>query len=82
VHTYNVSVKNVTLALDDETLAAGRAYAERHQTTLNALVRDLLDKTVRIDRTATAAEMFRLMDSTPGHSRGKKWSRDDLHARR
>ena len=75
-------VKNVTLALDDETLAAGRAYAERHQTTLNALVRDLLDKTVRIDRTATAAEMFRLMDRAPGHSRGKKWTRDDLHARR
>ena len=82
MHTYNVSMKNVTLALDDETLAAGRAYAERHQTTLNALVRDLLDKTVRIDRTAIAAEMFRLMDGGPGHSRGKKWTRDDLHARR
>jgi len=33
-------MKNITLALDDETLAAGRAYAQRHHTTLNARVRD------------------------------------------
>lgn len=75
-------MKNITLALDDETLAAGRAYAERHQTTLNGLVRDLLAKTVHQDRAATAAEMFRLMDAAPGRSRGKRWTRDDLHARR
>ena len=42
---YAVRVKNITLALDDETLDAGRAYAQRHQTTLNALVRELLVKT-------------------------------------
>jgi len=75
-------MKNITLAIDDETLEAGRAYAERHQTTLNALVRDLLAKTVNTDRTATVAEMFRLMDDAPGRSRGKRWTRDELHARR
>jgi len=75
-------MKNITLALDEETLEAGRAYAERHQTTLNALVRDLLAKTVHSDRTATAAEMFRLMDDAPGRSRGKRWTRDELHGRR
>lgn len=75
-------MKNITLALDEETLAAGRAYAERHQTTLNGLVRDLLAKTVHQDRAATAGEMFRLMDEAPGRSRGKRWTRDDLHARR
>jgi len=75
-------MKNITLALDEETLAAGRAYAERHQTTLNALVRELLARTVHTDRKATAAEMFRLMDDAPGHSRGTRWTRDELHARR
>ena len=80
--TYYVQMKNITLAIDDETLEAGRAYAERHQTTLNALVRDLLAKTVHTDRAATAAEMFRLMDDAPGRSRGKRWTRDELHARR
>jgi hypothetical protein len=75
-------VKNITLAIDEETLAAGRAYANRHQTTLNALVRDLLEKAVCSDRAATAAEMFRLMDAAAGKSRGRRWTREDLHARR
>jgi hypothetical protein len=75
-------VKNITLAIDEETLAAGRAYAERHQTTLNALVRDLLARTVLSDRRAAVREMFRLMDEAPGRSRGKRWTRDELHARR
>ena len=75
-------MKNITLAIDEEVLAAGRAYADRHRTTLNALVRDLLAKTVHADRSATAEEMFRLMDEAPGRSRGKRWTRDELHARR
>ena len=75
-------MKNITLALDDETLAAGRAYAERHHTTLNALVRDLLARTVLVDRSAAVEEMFRLMDRSPGHSRSKHWTRDELYERR
>jgi hypothetical protein len=75
-------MKNITLAIDEETLEAGRAYASRHQTTLNALVRDLLAKTVHSDRTALAAEMFRLMDASPGRSRGKRWTRDEIYVRR
>lgn len=82
MHTYYVCMKNITLAIDEETLAVGRAYAERHGTTLNALVRDLLARTVHTDRKATAAEMFRLMDDAPGRSRGKRWTRDEIHARR
>jgi hypothetical protein len=74
-------MKNVTLALDEETLNAGRAYAQRHQTTLNALVRDLLVKTVVADRQAAVDEMFRLMDAHPGNSRGRRWTRDELYAR-
>jgi hypothetical protein len=74
-------MKNITLALDEATLAASRAYAERHQTTLNALVRDLLARTTVTYRPAVVAEMFRLMDAYPGHSRGKRWTREDLYAR-
>ncbi len=74
-------MKNVTLALDEETLDAGRDYADRHQTTLNALVRELLAKTVLADRDAAVREMFRLMDAHPGNSRGRKWKRDELYAR-
>lgn len=71
MHTYHVCMKNITLAIDEETLAAGRAHADRHQTTLNALVRDLLAKTVHSDRNATAEEMFRLMDDAPDLQSGQ-----------
>ena len=74
-------MKNITLALDDEILEAGRAYAQRHQTTLNALVRELLAKTVIADRESAVREMFRLMDAHPGNSRGEIWKREDLYAR-
>jgi hypothetical protein len=74
-------VKNITLALDQETLEAGRAYAQRHQTTLNALIRDLLVKTVLDDKAAVVHEMFRLMDAHPGASNGRQWNREDLYAR-
>ena len=74
-------MKNITLALDEETLEAGRSYAQRHQTTLNALVRELLVKTVVADREAAVREMFRLMDVHPGDSRGRRWTREELYAR-
>ncbi len=75
-------MKNITLAIDEETLTAGRAYAERHRTTLNALVRDLLARTVHVDRTAAVDELFRLMDQAPGRSGGTQWTRDELYERR
>ncbi len=74
-------MKNITLAIDDETLEAGRNYARRHQTTLNSLVRELLVRTVLADRQALANEMFRLMDAHPGHSQGARWTRDELYVR-
>ena len=74
-------MKNVTLALDEATLDAGRAYAQRHQTTLNTLIRELLVKTVVADRQAAVREMFRLMDAHPGNSHGQRWTREDLYAR-
>jgi hypothetical protein len=74
-------MKNITLALDERTLEAGRAYAQRHQTTLNALVRELLVKTVLADRQGGGREMFRLMDAHPGTSDGRRWTREDLYVR-
>jgi hypothetical protein len=74
-------MKNITLSLDDELLEAGREYAQRHQTTLNALVRELLVRTVLADRQTAVKEMFRLMDASPGNSRGRRWKREDLYDR-
>jgi hypothetical protein len=74
-------MKNITLALDEETLDAGRTYASRHQTTLNALVRQLLVRTVVGDRQTAVDEMFRLMDAYPGDSQGRRWTREEIYAR-
>jgi hypothetical protein len=74
-------MKNLTLAIDDETLEAGRRYASRHQTTLSSLVRELLVRTVLADRQALANEMFRLMDVHPGYSEGQRWTREELYVR-
>ena len=60
-------MKNIRLTIDEETLEAGREYARRHRTTLSALVRELLRKTVLTDRRAAVTEMFRLMDEHPGN---------------
>ncbi len=78
---YNVIMKNITLSIDEETLNAGREYAQRHQTTLNGLVRELLVKTVLADKKAAVGEMFRLMDAHPGNSQGRPWTREDLYVR-
>ncbi|MDP9190852.1 MAG: hypothetical protein M3P06_04020 [Acidobacteriota bacterium] len=74
-------MKNITLTLDDDTLDAGRAYAERHHTTLDALLRDLLVKAVAVDRQIAVVEMFRLMDAHPGNFQGRRWTREELHVR-
>jgi len=73
-------MKKITLALDEDAVEAGRAYAQRHQTTLNALVRELLVKTVSAHRDAAVREMFRLMDAHPGRAARKRWTREDLYA--
>jgi hypothetical protein len=74
-------MKNITLAVDEKILEAGRSYARRRGTTLNALVRDLLVKAVAADRQTAVSEMFRLMDAYPGNSREQQWTREELHDR-
>ena len=74
-------MKNITLALDGETLAAGRDYAQRRNTTLNNLVRELLRKTTMPDRNAAAREKIHLMNKYSGRSSGKRWTRAELYDR-
>lgn len=72
---------NVTLSLSEDLLRTGREYAHRHRTSLNALIRDLLEKSV--SKTGSSAswlkECFKQMDRAKASSRGKKWSRKDLY---
>lgn len=60
-------MKNVTLAMDEALLEKARALAEKRKTSLNALIRSLLQHEVeQDDRIAWAREgMRRLMEESP-----------------
>jgi hypothetical protein len=70
---------NITISLDEQLLKLGRQYAERHQTSMNALIRNLLEQTVKSDSTQWLDECFSLMDRANASSAGKSWKREDLY---
>lgn len=70
---------NITISLDEHLLKSGRQYAEKHQTSLNALIRNLLEQTVKSDSTQWIDECFSLMDRANVRSQGKRWKREDLY---
>ena len=70
---------NITISLDEVLLKSGRQYAEQHQTSVNGLIRSLLEKTVKNDSTQWIDECFSLMDRANIQSKGKCWKREDLY---
>ncbi len=70
---------NITLAMDEKLIEAGRRYAHAHNTTLNGLVRDLLTKTVVPVQGDWLEDLFRLMDESKADSKGWKWNREELY---
>ena len=72
-------MKNITIALDEEIIRAGREYAQKHNTSLNGLIRLLLEQRVMPASKHWLDECFELMDQAQAHSRGATWKRDDLY---
>ena len=73
-------MKNVTIAIDEQTLAAGREYARAHRTSLNHIIRELLERTVISSaRASWADEFLALAAKAGGNSGGRKWKREDLY---
>jgi hypothetical protein len=70
---------NITISIEEDLLKSGRRYAEKHQTSINALIRKLLEKTVCTQSDAWVEECFQLMDRTDVNSNGKRWRREDLY---
>lgn len=69
---------NVTLSIPDDLLRRGRSYAQARGTSLNALVRELLDETVSLPDSAVDSMIERLKQSA-GDSKGVKITREELH---
>jgi hypothetical protein len=70
---------NITISLDEDLLKCGRQYAEKHQTSVNALIRKLLEQMVRPQSTNWLDECFTLMDGAKVSSNGQSWKREDLY---
>jgi len=69
---------NLTLSIDDDLLNRGRSYAQARGTSLNALVRKLLDDAVSRPDSSVDAMVERLRQSA-GDSKGVKIVREELH---
>ena len=77
-HTYPVRMANLTLSIEDELLERGRRYAQARGTSLNALVRKLLNDAVSNPDALVDAMIERLRQSS-GDSKGRRISREELH---
>ena len=69
---------NVTISLNEKLLASGRKYAERQHKSLNALIRELLERTLNDPEERWQERFFALADRADGHSRGWKWNREEI----
>jgi hypothetical protein len=73
---------NLTLAIDDQLVARAREKAAVMGKSLNQLIRDYLEQLGgRGDPERTIRELRRLSGKSSGSSRGKRWTREELHER-
>jgi len=76
-------MKNITLSVDEQVLAAARRYASEHGSSVNALVREFLSGiSFRQDRASKARKQICEMSK---HSKARigsaSWGRDEIHER-
>lgn len=76
-------MKNITLSVDDDVLAAVRLHAAERNSSVNALVREYLTGVAaHRDRARLArARLRRLSKQSEGRLGRKTWTREDLHER-
>ena len=74
-------MKNITLAMDEDVLRAVRRYAAKHDTTVNALVRDYLRRLTDFEEKAAKAreELVELANKSEARMGSWKWNREDAY---
>jgi len=73
------NMPNITISINKELLDSGREYARKHNTSMNALIRKLLEETVKPQSNNMLDACFDLMDRANADSKGRKWKREDLY---
>lgn len=71
---------NLTLSVDEQTVAQARKKAEALGKSLNQLIRDYLEGLAGGDNPERSIAEFRGL-SGRGHSRGWRFNRDEIHNR-
>ena len=79
MRTYTVRM-NVTLSIDEQTVARARKKAEALGKSLNQLIRDYLQTLSGGDDPERSIEEFKRL-SGKGHSRGWRFNRNEIHER-
>ena len=76
-------VKNVTIALDETTLRDARRIAAERSTSLNALIRDFLERLTGRESHARGARrrIAELVRDSKAEVGERNWTRDQLHER-
>lgn len=82
-YTYTVDMKNITLSVDEDVLAAVRRHAAERNSTVNALVREYLTAlAAHQDRAKRArARLRQLSAPSQGRLGRRTWTREELHDR-
>ena len=76
-------MSNLTISIDDEVLRRARIRALEQGTSVNAVLRDLLEvyAGVRSEQTAAASELIALSGASRARRGGRQWTREELHER-
>jgi hypothetical protein len=74
-------MKNITLAVEDEVLREVRRYAAKHDTTVNALVREYLTRLATFEDKAAKAreELVEMAKNSKARMGSWKWNREDAY---
>lgn len=77
-------MSNLTISVDDEVLKRARIRALEQGSSVNAVLRELLEAYAGVGSVQTAAAGDLIAQSLRARSRrgDRTWSRDDLHERR
>ena len=79
-----IAVPNLTLAIDGDVLRKVRKLAVERDTSVTAMVRDILEQLAKREEVMTEEVIHQLresFDATDVRVGPKTWSREDIHAR-
>ena len=77
-------MSNLTIQIDREVLLQARMRALREGTSVNAILREYLERYAGLEgeREAAAEDLLALARKAESRSGGRRWTREELHERR